>query len=362
MIEFTRAKRENVSLLIALAGPSGSGKTFSALRLAYGVSPGGKVAFIDTEARRGLHYADRFNFMHFDMKPPFSPARFSEAIGAAEATGAEVVIVDSFSHEHDGEGGIIDMADAIERAGTKSPGNWRVPKGEHKKLVQTILQSRVSIIFCLRADEKIKIEKQQIDGRLKTVIVPMGWTPICEKRFMYEQTTSFTLTDDRPGRPNYQLPHKVQDQHRAFFPDGELIGEEAGKHLAAWARGGDPVPKTQAIGVESAAKAGTLALKAAWEVLTPDQRRAAGGAEALASLKAIAAEADAAAAKATSGPAASVSGATPEEFAEGQLAASYGEAVLSAFLGRFGDDVNAKFGAGAVQTWRKLAREQTEGA
>ena len=240
MIAFTPAKRENVSLLIALAGPSGSGKTFSALRLAYGISPAGKVAFIDTEARRGLHYADRFKFLHYDMRPPFGPPRFIEAITAAEEAGVEVVIIDSLSHENDGEGGLIDMADAIERGGTKSPGNWRVPKMEHKKLVNKILQTRISIIFCLRADEKIRIEKQEIDGRMKTVVVPLGWTPICEKRFMYEQTASFTLTADRPGRPNYGLPHKVQDQHRAFFPDGELIGEDAGRQLSAWARGDAP--------------------------------------------------------------------------------------------------------------------------
>jgi hypothetical protein len=68
--EFAPAKREQVSLLIALAGASGSGKTFSALRLARGMSPDGKIAFIDTEARRGLHYAEQFQFLHSDMRPP----------------------------------------------------------------------------------------------------------------------------------------------------------------------------------------------------------------------------------------------------------------------------------------------------
>src|SRR5581483_2781739 len=100
--QFAHAVRSQVSLLIALAGASGSGKTFSALRLAKGMAPTGKIAFIDTEARRGLHYADQFEFMHTDMRPPFRPSRFIEAIHAAEATGAEVVIIDSFSHEYDG--------------------------------------------------------------------------------------------------------------------------------------------------------------------------------------------------------------------------------------------------------------------
>lgn len=83
--DFRPAVRENVSLLIALAGASGSGKTYSALRLAKGLAPTGKIAFIDTEARRGLHYADQFEFMHADMRPPFRPSNFIEESGRRNA-------------------------------------------------------------------------------------------------------------------------------------------------------------------------------------------------------------------------------------------------------------------------------------
>lgn len=234
---FAPARREQVSLLIALAGASGSGKTYSALRLAKGMAPSGKIAFLDTEARRGLHYAEQFEFLHADMRPPFRPAAFVEGIHAAEAAGAEVVIIDSFSHEYDGEGGITDWADDLERGGTKSPGNWKVPKQAHKKLMNALLQCRASIIFCLRADEKIRIARE--NG--KTVVEPLGWMPICEKRFMFEMTASFTLTPDRPGIPNFNLPHKLQSQHRAMFSDRSPIGEDSGRALAEWARGGNPV-------------------------------------------------------------------------------------------------------------------------
>ncbi|HZH50296.1 MAG TPA: AAA family ATPase [Microvirga sp.] len=235
---FAPAKRERVSLLIALAGASGSGKTYSALELATGMSPEGKIAFIDTEARRGLHYADRFTFMHSDMRPPFRPERFIEGIRAAEAAGAEVVIIDSFSHEYDGEGGIMDWADELAERGVKSPGNWKDPKLAHKKMMNALLQCRASLIFCLRADEKIEIVRE--GGR--TQVRPLGWMPICEKRFMYEMTASFTLTPDRPGRPNFNLPHKLQDQHRGMFTEAEPISRKSGQLLAEWARGGSPVP------------------------------------------------------------------------------------------------------------------------
>jgi hypothetical protein len=235
---FAPAVREHVSLLIALAGASGSGKTFSALRLARGFAPNGKIAFIDTEARRGLHYAGQFDFLHADMRPPFKPAAFIEGIRAAEQAGAEVVIIDSFSHEYDGEGGIMDWADALAESGVKSPGNWKEPKLAHKKMMNALLQCRASLIFCLRADEKIEIVRE--GGR--TQVRPLGWMPICEKRFMFEMTASFTLTPDRPGRPRFDLPHKLQQQHRGMFAEDQPISEDSGRRLAEWARGGQPAP------------------------------------------------------------------------------------------------------------------------
>lgn len=283
---FAPAKREQVSLLIALAGASGSGKTFSALRLAKGMAPSGKIAFLDTEARRGLHYAEQFEFLHADMRPPFRPAAFIEGIHAAESAGAEVVIIDSFSHEYDGEGGIMDWADDLERGGTKSPGNWKVPKGAHKKLMNALLQCRASIIFCLRADEKIKIARE--NG--KTVVEPLGWMPICEKRFMFEMTASFTLTPDRPGIPNFSLPHKLQSQHRGMFSDQKPIGEDSGRALAEWARGGTAAPSVALdkpadgaveeltaaewdIKLDEAARRGTTDLQECWMSMPKDMQK-----------------------------------------------------------------------------------------
>jgi hypothetical protein len=170
----------------------------------------------------------------FGHAPAIHPARFIEGIQAAEAAGAEVVIIDSFSHEYDGVGGIMDWADRLASEGVKSPGNWKEPKGAHKKLMNALLQCRASIIFCLRADEKIEILRENN----KTVVRPLGWMPICEKRFMFEMTASFTLTPDRPGIPHFDLPHKLQQQHRSMFSDREPIGEESGRLLATWASGG----------------------------------------------------------------------------------------------------------------------------
>lgn len=234
---FRKAVRTNTSTLIALAGSSGSGKTYSAIRLARGlVGDKGKVAVIDTEAGRALHYADRFDFDHLDMKPPFSPQAYHGAIEAAENAGYGAIIIDSMSHEWAGDGGCQDMHDeAHEKMGgmdTTSILAWRGPKTEHKRMISRLLQSRSHLIFCLRAEEKIKFSK---DKNGKTVIEPAGWMPTCEKNFMFEMTVSFMLLDAKPG---IGRPIKLQEQHKPFFKLDSFIDEEAGKRLAEWALGG----------------------------------------------------------------------------------------------------------------------------
>jgi len=234
---FRKAVRTNTSTLIALAGSSGSGKTYSALRLASGlVGHHGKVVLIDTEAGRALHYADRFDFDHLDFHPPFSPENYADAIVAAEKAGYGAIIIDSMSHEWAGDGGCQDMHDAAhEKMGGMDATSilaWRGPKIAHKRMISRLLQSRSHLIFCLRAEEKLKFVK---NAQGKTVPEPAGWLPICEKNFMYEMTVSFLLMDTRPG---VGKPIKLQEQHKAFFNLDSYLDEKAGENLAKWAVGG----------------------------------------------------------------------------------------------------------------------------
>jgi ABC-type dipeptide/oligopeptide/nickel transport system ATPase subunit len=256
--EFRPAVRDRVGLLIGLAGASGSGKTYTALELARGMAGDkGTIAVIDTEAGRAKHYADQFRFLHGDMTPPFTPERYIEAIAAAEAAGADVIVIDSMSHEWAGEGGCQDIhTEIVERMATDrqtgqinparmealSAPAWREPKTRHKRMISKLLQSRAHLIFCLRAEEKLRFRtvEEEKNGRTfkKTVIEPAGWMPICEKNFMFEMTLSFTFAADSPGMPRFDLPHKLQEQHRAWFPEGVVIGSTAGAALREWAHGG----------------------------------------------------------------------------------------------------------------------------
>jgi hypothetical protein len=245
---FRPAVRENVGLLIGLSGGTGSGKTYTAMRLAKGIAGDRPFAVIDTEAGRAKHYADQFRFDHGDLKPPFRPDAYAEAIAAADAAHYPVIVVDSTSHEWAGEGGILDWHDdELDRmAGTDykkrdacNMAAWIAPKGSHKQMVMRLLQVRAHLILCFRAEPKVQMERGD-GGRMvitekKSLVGLNGWIPISEKNLPFELTASFLLMAEHPGIP---LPIKLQQQHRALFPLDKPITEESGARLAAWAKGG----------------------------------------------------------------------------------------------------------------------------
>lgn len=239
---FAPAKRAGVGLFVGVAGGTGSGKTFSALRIARGIAgPTGKIAAIDTEAKRMSHYAGRFDFDVTDMGPPFRPERFAQAAADAEKAGYAVLVIDSMTHEWAGEGGVLDWHDELkgddERQNMRA---WIKPKTAHKAMIGSLLQRHIPIVFCFRAEEKVKVGP---GGKPE----PQGWTPIGDSRFMFELTTMITLSNEAPGIVSYKLPRKIQEQHLTFFPDGEPITERAGEQLAAWARGDEPIDKAASL-------------------------------------------------------------------------------------------------------------------
>lgn len=245
---FHKAVRENVSLIIALAGGTGSGKTYSAMRLASGISHRKSFAVIDTEAGRASHYADQFAFDTCDLKPPFRPDAYAEAIMAADKAAYPVIVVDSVSHVWAGDGGVLDwQEDELDRmAGDDwkkreavKMAAWIKPKMAHKHMMQKLLQVRAHVILCFRAEEKIEMVRGS-DGKMEvrakqTLTGKDGWVPICEKNVPFEATCSFLLLARAPGIPN---PIKLQEQMKAFITLDQPINEKAGELLAKWAAGG----------------------------------------------------------------------------------------------------------------------------
>lgn len=242
VIQIRKAQREGARLIIGLGGVSGCGKTYTAIQLAYGLAnyQAGKVGFLDTENKRGSLYSDILPagaepFLIGDLYAPFTPQRYIDAIMEFQKAGVEVLVIDSASHEWEGTGGCIDIAEA----GNPKMPNWQKAKKEHKRFMNAVLQSDMHIIFCVRAREKDKPEK--IDG--KTEYVHMGLQPIQEKNFMFEMTASLMLEDQGARQVVTKCPAALQ----AFLGRGEgYITPADGKAVRDWVDGGKSIdPKLE---------------------------------------------------------------------------------------------------------------------
>lgn len=282
IFEIEDAKRSACPLLIGLVGASFSGKTVSALRLASGIVRVTKkpIVFIDTESQRSTHYADKFKFKAMHFKPPFSAARYLEAIQAAAAYGAGCIIVDSMTHEHSGEGGLLWQSDQLlEKYGNDETERNRnlarsfiKPKRERARLINGIVQlgAACPIIFCFRAHEKLDF-KHKVNNQPRH----MGWQPETTSPLMYEMTQQFLLTPGCEGVPilTSSIPDekriiKSPSQFQGWFRDGDQLSEDIGERFALWARGDvkttDAAPSLDALRASLAACSTLPDLKAAW--------------------------------------------------------------------------------------------------
>ena len=267
--EIRTAERQGARLLIQLSGVSGSGKTFTALHLAYGLAggDGSKVVGIDTENRRMSLNADILpggaRFRTIDFYAPFSPARYIQAIEAACNAGAEVIVIDSVTHEWEGPGGCQEIA-----AQTKFP-DWKRAKAEHKRFMTYMLQCPAHIIACTRAREKTDFTDTKNPVRL-------GIQPIQEANFSYEATVSLMMHDQGARQDVLKCPSDLQD----IMGRGQgYLTAEDGAALRAWVDGATPVdPKVEhARGMLlNAAEGGFDVLRAAWEATPKGIQKALG--------------------------------------------------------------------------------------
>ena len=170
--EIKKAERKGSKVFVQLAGLSDSGKTYSAIQLARGlVGEKGKIGFIDTEQRRASHYADvAGGFDVIDMTAPFSPENYIKATKTFKDAGFDCLIIDSMSHEWDGIGGVLNMAEEQKSSkgyALKGQAKWLKPKLEHKKMMNFLLQSDMHIICCYKCKEPM--EEKIVACYVKTV-------------------------------------------------------------------------------------------------------------------------------------------------------------------------------------------------
>lgn len=274
ILNIREAVREGARLVIGISGVSGSGKTFTALQMAWGLAKGNsrKVGLLDTENKRGSLYADCLvgkakqsnPFLIGDLYAPFSPQRYSAAIKEFQEAGVEVLVIDSGSHEWEGDGGCEDIADDGGKVA-----NWKKAKREHKRFMNTLLTCDMHIIVCLRAREKTSFKNPSKPESL-------GIQPICEKNFLFEMTTSFMIHDEGRRREILKCPADLQP---IIGKQDGYLGANEGLALRKWVDGAkqlDPEVERARNTILSHCSDGLASVNAIWGDLQPSTKKALG--------------------------------------------------------------------------------------
>lgn len=245
------AVRNQVNLILGLIGPSSSGKTWTALELATGIQSvtGGDIEMIDTEHGRGAYYSDNFKYKHTPFDPPYSSLDYAAAIKQA-ATRSKIIIVDSCSHEHESDGGMVDYQ---EQEVTRMAGDdyrkrervqmlaWAKPKADRRRLLKAITSVDAHLILCFRAK---KSSKPGRDANGKAAVIEMGFVPIAGDEFVFESALSILFHPNARGVPtwNPELPGeriavKLPKQFEWIAEKQGPITRQDGARLAKWAMG-----------------------------------------------------------------------------------------------------------------------------
>jgi hypothetical protein len=228
-----KAEKRQVKLKLGIQGPSGSGKTWGALALAQNLWPEAKVLVIDTENESASLYADNFNFDTIPLDPPFESMRYEACIDYAVDNGYDVLIMDSVTHQWDGEGGILRRKEEMDRRpNANSWANWALFTPEHTAFVEKIKQAPIHIIATMRTKQEWTLEK---GDKGKTKPVKNGTQPIQRDGFDYE----FTLVFD------VQMDHKAEiDKNRTGLFEGKIIDladPKVAKAIKNWLESGKPI-------------------------------------------------------------------------------------------------------------------------
>lgn len=229
---FEKVTRSKAKLRMALTGVSGAGKTLGALYIAYGITGDwGKIALIDTEHERARFYADRSDlgtgaFLYAAFAPPYSPDRYKAMVrdGAAAVGPDGVVIVDSFTHAWNNEGGILDLKEKIAaRQGKNSYTAWQEAGKEQNALVNTILSADCHVIVTMRSKMDYALVENE---RGKMEPRKMGLAPVQREDTEYE----FDIVLDIARN------HIATASKDVTFLDrfGAVITPQLGHDLAVW--------------------------------------------------------------------------------------------------------------------------------
>lgn len=235
MNQFKRAERNRCKIKLAIQGPSGSGKTYSALLVAYGLTQDwSKIAVIDSENGSANLYADLGEYSVLTLTQPYSPESYCDALDLAVKSGFECVVIDSLSHEWNGQGGVLDIHSNI-------PGNsftaWAKVTPRHNTFVQAVLQCNAHVIGTMRS----KTDYVLTEKNGKQVPEKVGLKAVQREDAEYEFTIVFELNQRH-------LATVGKDRTGLFRSKPELmLNDTVGREIAQWCNAGGTITPVEVL-------------------------------------------------------------------------------------------------------------------
>lgn len=227
---FRKAERKKAKLRLGMCGASGNGKTWSSLEIAFGMTTGDKIFFIDTESGRGELYQGLkskhdssivFDYNYYRLDVPYSVERYIEAIKNAEQNGCEVLIIDSLSHAWSGEGGVLSVVD---KAGGQFQGGWKQGTPKQNALIDTIIASKMHIICNFRVKTEYVME---LNEKGKHAPRKIGLAPIQRDQVEYEFTMFMSMSPEH-------IAHVTKDNTQIYDQQFVQPSPDMGRKLLTW--------------------------------------------------------------------------------------------------------------------------------
>lgn len=227
MQQLRKASRQKSKMRLGLSAVAGGGKTYSAILIAKGLCGDlSKVAVIDTENNSADLYAHLGDYSVLPLLPPYSPEAYAQAIKTCEAAGMEVIIIDSITHEWDGEGGILDIHSKMVG---NSFTNWAALTPRHQKFLNAILQSPCHIITTVRRKQDYEMGT---NDKGKATPIKVGLKEVTREGFEYELTANLELDTNHQATAS-------KDRTGLFMGQPPFVpSEETGIMIREWCETG----------------------------------------------------------------------------------------------------------------------------